>query len=301
MKATIICNPRAGKRGVDGDIDGAVSILEGAGWSVSLERSDGPGDATRLAREAAEARLDAVLVAGGDGTLNEAIQGLVGTETALGYLPYGTVNIWARELSMPLQPEAAARAVADGRVERIDVGQANDRYFLLMAGIGFDAEVVRRAQGVEHHKQRFGVLPYVAVGLSAAPLYRARDLELRYDGIIRRVEALLLVVGNTRLYGGRFHFTPQAVANDGWLDLCIVKGRGPLSLLRQGLPLLLTGSIARSDVELRRVRELVVQSDTPLSLQTDGELVGSTPVHFAIAPAALRAIVPRDSAPQLIV
>ena len=301
MRVALITNPGAGRQDMQETLDSPLSVLQQAGWSVDVWPSEGPGNVALLARRAANEGYDVALVAGGDGTVNEAVQGLVGSETALGYLPYGTVNVWARELGGPLDLVGAARALVAGEIKAVDLGLANERYFLLMAGLGFDGAVVERARSLESHKRRLGVLPHVAAGLMTIPLYRGADLELRYDGIIRRVEALLLVVGNTRLYGGRFHFTPQAVANDGWLDLCIVKGRGPLSLLRQGLPLLLTGSIARSDVELRRVRELVVQSDTPLSLQTDGELVGSTPVHFAIAPAALRAIVPRDSAPQLIV
>ena len=300
MRATVICNPRAGKREADGDLEGAVNVLERAGWSVSVQRSEGPGDATRLAREAAEAGLDAVMVAGGDGTLNEAVQALAGTQTALGYLPYGTVNIWARELNMPLDPEEAARSAVNGRVEQVDLGMANDRYFLLMAGIGFDAEVVRRARSVEQHKQRFGVLPYVAVGLSTVPLYRAGDVELRYDGLIRRVQALMLVVGNTRLYAGKVQLTPNAVANDGWLDLCIVKGKGPIAMVRQSVPVFLSGSIARSDVELIRVQELTVTADKPLPAQVDGELAGVTPVQFSVAPRALRVIIPQGFSSNLI-
>jgi YegS/Rv2252/BmrU family lipid kinase len=300
VKAAIICNPRAGRRGADGNLDGAIGVLERAGWSVSLHRSAFPGDASRLAREAAAARTDVVLVAGGDGTLNEAVQGLAGTQTALAYLPYGTVNIWARELNIPMDPAAAAQATVDGRVEEIDLGRANDRYFLLMAGVGFDAEVVRRAQGVEQYKQRFGVLPYVAVGLSAVPVYRARDIELRYDGIIRRVQALMLVVGNTRLYAGRFRLTPNAVANDGWLDLCIVKGKGPIAMMRQSFPVLLSGSIARSDVELLRVQHLTVSADQPQPIQVDGELAGTTPVTFSVAPRVLRVVTPRGFSSSLI-
>src|SRR2546429_417544 len=109
VKAMVICNPRAGKREADSDLEGAVNVLERAGWSIPVQKSTAPGDASHLAREAAAAGLDAVMVAGGDGTLNEAVQGLAGTDTALGYLPYGTVNIWARELNMPLDPEEAAR------------------------------------------------------------------------------------------------------------------------------------------------------------------------------------------------
>jgi diacylglycerol kinase family enzyme len=110
----------------------------------------------------------------------------------------------------------------------------------------------------------------------------------------------MLVVGNTRLYGGRFRFTPQAVATDGWLDLCIVKGHGPFALARQSLPLLVTGSTAYSDVETLRVRDLIVRGDQPAPLQLDGELMGSTPVHFRVAPRALRVIVPAEFKSELI-
>src|SRR5205823_10411881 len=125
-------------------------------------------------------------------------------------------------------------------------------------------EVVQRAKHLERHKRRLGVLPYVAAGISTSVLYRGSDIELRYDGLIRKVQALMLVIGNTRLYGGWFRLTPQAVANDGWLDVCIVKGRGPLAMVRQSLPVLLSGSIKHSDVELIRVKDLTVQTDQPV-------------------------------------
>jgi diacylglycerol kinase (ATP) len=262
--------------------------------------TSGRGDATRLAREAVADGVDAVLAAGGDGTINEVIQSLAGGETALGYLPSGTVNIWARELGIPLTPDGAAQAIVSGRTTTVDLGRVNERYFLLMAGLGFDAEVVKRAHRLERFKPRFGVLPYVAAGLTAAALYRGIDVELRYDGNIRRLQALMVVIGNTRLYGGRYHFTPRAVANDGWLDLCIVKGRGQLQFARQSLPLLLSGSIHYSDVECMRVRELAVRSDPPVPYQLDGELCGHTPLQVSVAPKALRVIVPNDFSSDLI-
>jgi diacylglycerol kinase family enzyme len=177
---------------------------------------------------------------------------------------------------------------------------AGERYFLLMAGIGFDGEVVRRAQSLERHKQRLGILPYVVSTLATAPLYRGADVELRYDGIIRRVQALMLVVGNTRLYGGYFRLTPNAVANDGWLDLCVIKGKGFLSLARQSLPILVSRSISYSDIELLRIKDLTVQGDEPLPLQVDGELIGTTPVRIQIAPKALNAIIPSQCTSDLI-
>ncbi|PZS07960.1 MAG: diacylglycerol kinase, partial [Chloroflexi bacterium] len=288
MNALIICNPRAGRQEGTERVRQAIRVLESAGWSVTVEQSNGPGDATRLARFAVTGKLDAVLVAGGDGTLNEAVQGIAGSDTALGTLPYGTVNVWARELAMPLNPVEAAHAIVDGRIERIDLGLTNGRYFMLMTGIGLDGEIVRRAQALKHHKRRFGILPYVAAVLLTVPRYRGADLELRYDGLIRRVHAVMVIIGNTRLYGGRFYLTPSAVATDGRLDVCMVKGRGPLAFGRHALPLILAGRLAQGDVEVLRVRQLEVTADSPLAVQADGELIGTTPTTIEIQPRALR-------------
>lgn len=300
MRAAIVYNPNAGRHHGDGALEPALRVFQDAGWTVTVHLTTGPGDATVFARRAAAMGMDAVLVAGGDGTVNEAVQGLATSQTAFGYLPYGTVNVWARELNIPRDVEEAARCLLGGRVEAVDLGLAGDRYFLLMAGVGFDGYVLKRARALEHHKHRFGVLPYVASGLSSVPMYRGADFELRYDGIIRRVHALMLVLGNTRLYGGRFRFTPNAIANDGWLDLSIIKGRGPLSMARHSVPLLLSGTVARSDVEFLRVQTLQVSAGEPLPLQVDGELIGSTPVHFRVAPGALQAIIPEGFASNLI-
>ncbi len=300
MKATVISNPTAGKMASRDHLREALLVLERHGWEVDVQRSRGPGDATRIAREAVDANRDIVIVAGGDGTINEAVQALAGSPTALGFLPYGTVNVWAREIGLPLTPREAAVSLVSGRMETLDLGLANDRYFLLMAGIGFDSEVVRRSRKVERFKSRFGILPYAAVSLATAAFYRGVDVELRYDGVIRRVQALMLVLGNTRLYGGRYRFTPEAVATDGRLDLCIVKGRGPLAMARQSLPILIGGTTTFSDVEVIRVRELIVGGDGHAPLQLDGELIGHTPAHFRVAPRALRVIVPSEFNSELI-
>jgi diacylglycerol kinase (ATP) len=300
MNTTIICNPSAGKRNGHNGLKAAINVFEQAGWNVELAETSGPGDATRLARKAAGQGHDSVLVAGGDGTMNEVVQALAGTETALGYVPFGTVNVWAREIHLPLAPEKAARVLVEGRIESVDLGVANDRRFLLMASLGFDSEVIRRARSLESLKPRFGILPYVATGLATVPTYRGSDLELRYDGVIRKIQALMIVIGNTRLYGGRYRLTPDAVLNDGWLDLCIVKGRGPLALARRSLPMLLSGSIRHSDVELLRVKQLQIQSGDPMLLQVDGELSGATPATFRVEPRSLKVIIPSGFVSELI-
>jgi diacylglycerol kinase (ATP) len=300
LKARIICNPFAGKYTGGKSLQAAVNVLQSAGWEISVHYTRAAGDATRIASEAVQAGEDAVLVNGGDGTINEAVQALAHSETALGYLPNGTVNLWAREVGIPLSTEQAAQSIVEGRIEQLDLGMAGDRYFLLMVGIGFDAEVVRRAQRVERHKRRLGTIPYIAAGLATAPLYQGGDFELRYDGIIRKVQALMLVFGNTRLYGGKFKMTPRAVLNDGWLDLCIIKGGNFVHLVRQTVPFLLTRSTDHSDVEMLRVKDVTVIANEPLPLHMDGELAGMTPIRLTVAPASLKAIIPKDFKSSLL-
>ncbi len=300
MNATLILNPGAGRAAGPDHLTGALHVLESHGWQVDVQRSRSPGDVTAIARDAVRKRANAVVVAGGDGTINAAVQALAGTDTALGYLPYGTVNVWAREVGIPLTARAAARSLVTGTTVTLDLGRADDRFFLLMAGIGFDAAVLQRSVAVERYKRRLGVIPYAAMGFATAASYRGIDVELRFDGLIRRVQAIMVVVGNTRLYGGRFRFTPDAVANDGQLDVCIVKGHGFMSLVRQTVPLVIEGSVAHCDVEFLRVRELTVQGDGRVPVQLDGELAGSTPTRFTVAGKTLRAIVPSDFSTELL-
>src|SRR5204862_2762992 len=137
-------------------INETMRFLRDYGWNVELRLTQGAGDARRLAREAVEQHIDVVIAAGGDGTINEVIQELAGSETALGVLPFGTVNVWARETNIPLDNTSACAVLLHGETRRIDLGKVNDRYFLLMVGIGLDAVI---AQAVEKKPiKRLGVL-----------------------------------------------------------------------------------------------------------------------------------------------
>jgi Sphingosine kinase and enzymes related to eukaryotic diacylglycerol kinase len=145
---TMITNSSSVPRDVWRELKRVRRELAARGWSVEIETTRRAGEATTLAREAARAGLGAVWAAGGDGTVNEAVNGLVGTETVLGVLPVGTGNVWARQLHLPVYTlthpfrlREAAVAQTEGRIRRVDVGRLNDRYFLLWTGIGFDAQI----------------------------------------------------------------------------------------------------------------------------------------------------------------
>ncbi len=288
LRATIVFNPTAGRH--HGDVATVKGFLEGHGWTARVERTARQGDGTRLARAAAARGDDVVVVAGGDGTINEAVQGLAGTTTALGVLPLGTTNVWAREVELPTDPLAAAAALVDGDRRAIDLGRAGDRYFLLMAGLGFDGAVTGAVN--LRLKRALGKGAYALTAAAQAMRYEGPEVILEMDDETVRCRLLQAVVGNTRLYGGNFSITASAVADDGLLDVVVFEGRRPWDAAPHALPMLLGRCPTPASPNYYRTRRLRVTGATELSAQVDGDHLG-TALDIAVAPAALRVVVPR--------
>jgi diacylglycerol kinase (ATP) len=299
ISAVIIANPVSGSfPRHHHNYNDTLAYLEACGWQVELWLTNGPGDARTLARRAVERNVGRVIVAGGDGTINEVIQELAGSETALGVLPMGTVNVWAREVGIPLADAKAREILVHGQTRRIDLGRVNGRYFLLMVGIGVDGEV---AQAVERKPlKRLGVLGYALAALWFGTGYLGFPLTLRVDRAEPvRTRALQVIVGNTQLYAGAFKFTWQARCDDGLLDLCVVHKRGPLGRLLVLLDFVLKREKRRLWVRYNTFREATIETRDPVAIQIDGEPAGSTPAHVTIVPGALKVIVPQ-AVPQEI-
>jgi YegS/Rv2252/BmrU family lipid kinase len=306
-RAIVIQNPTAGQGNWQEQIRAALQTFQRAGWEVTLRETTGQGDATRLAKEAVEEGRDIVVVAGGDGTVNEALQGLAEqTHTALAVLPGGTVNVWATELgSGDAEADIAARIVA-GRRRRIDIGRVNDRYFMMMASTGFDAEtsaLVADSPELKKVKRRVGPLAYALAAVQTLRTFRGRRLRLEIDGQAVQRRALMVIVGNTRLYGGIAQITYQAHADDGSLDLCVLTGQGPLDLARRLVAVILRRQRQDDNIDYQKVRRVTINTvDTtrPLRVQADGEDVGETPVTLEVIPAALEVIVFPDAPPGFL-
>jgi YegS/Rv2252/BmrU family lipid kinase len=295
--ACLILNPQAGLRARAGTVERVLAVGAALGWQIDVMETSARGDATRLAAEAARTGRQIVLVGGGDGTLNEVIQGLAGTGTAVGALPLGTMNVWVRELGLPLDPADTLRELLRGQVRRIDLGRANGRYFLLMAGLGFDAEAMNAVQG--QAKRRLGPVAILVAGAMAGLRSSGSRLRLRADGQVIETDALLMTVGNTRLWAGAVRITHHATAADGLLDVCIFPGRSLLTRLRHVLLVLLGRHDADPEVTYLQVRELLVAARPRLPLQIDGEPIGTTPARIEIAPGALHVLVGAGTAPAL--
>jgi YegS/Rv2252/BmrU family lipid kinase len=304
----MIFNPAAGWRDWREDLLKVVGYLSQQGWSVTWRETWGPGDATTFAREAVAKGYDVALAAGGDGTISEAVNGLAGTEVALGVLPIGTGNVWAREVGLPLWGiirrdflEEATSALVEARRCQVDVGRAGQQHFLLWAGVGLDAKVTEVIEPRTRVQKRWGALAY-AVAVAAV----TRDFEgtlatITIDGQVLQEQVILVLVSNVRLYGAMLRLMPQAQLDDGLFDVCIFKGHDWTSTLGHATAFLTGQYLNGPNVAYYRGRRVVVETAIPLPVQLDGDPTAVTPIELEIMPRALTMIVPRDIPEDLFV
>jgi YegS/Rv2252/BmrU family lipid kinase len=258
------------------------------------------GDARRLAAEAVKEGHDTVVAAGGDGTLNEVLNGLGDVpggfeRTRLGIIPLGTVNVFARELGIPPKPSTAWEIIRSGRETQVDLpwveqtggGRVTRHYFTQLAGAGLDARAIELVSWKT--KKKVGPLAYVMAGLRA--LCEA-PAELRVRAQDMWSSCALVLIGNGRLYGGSFRVFPEADLRDAALEVCVFPKVHWWILLRCGLPLLLSGRVPSAVVRRFRGSDVVVQGVGRVPIEVDGELVGHLPARFGLNPLGLRVLVP---------
>ncbi len=301
-KVCLIYNPTAGPRDVEFEIEQVQDYLRRHGCQVDLRMTHFAGEGIELARRAAVDRYDAVWVAGGDGTLNEAVNGLVGTRTALGALPIGTGNVWAKELGLPVytltNPHrllAAAQLMYEAAVRTVDVGRAGDRYFMLWAGIGFDAQVATEIETRDRPTKRLGILPYIVAALQVSRDFHGEPTTVWADGKKIRGRTLLVVVSNTQLYGGVLRIAPAAQLDDGYLDVCVFKGFGTQDILAHVLGVFSGRHLRDPKVKFLRARRVQIDARRPWPVQVDGDHIGHTPMTFQVIPSALKVLIPKTA------
>jgi diacylglycerol kinase (ATP) len=292
-KALFIVNRHS--RSGEGDLSAALEALTAHGIAIverPCERSDEVGDIVRRER----ANVDLVILGGGDGTMNAAVDALIECRLPFGILPTGTANDLARTLAIPTDLAAAAAVIGEGRRHAIDLGKVNGKHFFNAASIGLSAEVTR------HHtperKRRYWVFAYL---LSLRDAYlRTRPFRawLNCDGRRLRLRAIQITVGNGRHYGGGMTVAEDAAIDDGWLDVYCLKP-GSLWRLLTLFPALRFGRLRRREtVQAMRGRAIEVITRRPMPVNTDGELTVRTPAAFEVVPAALEVFVPASFQPM---
>lgn len=237
--------------------------------------------------------VDMVIMAGGDGTMNAAVDCLHARGLPLGVLPLGTANDLARTLGIPADPEAACRAIAQGRLHRIDLGRVNGKLFFNAASVGVAARLSHRLD--RDLKARWGVLSYPLRVRELIGDSEAFEAEIRGDdGDVTRVRSIQIAVGNGRCYGGGMRVAEDSAIDDGRLDLYSLE---PQSLWRLvlSLPSLRAGRHDQLEGSLTlQGRRFTVTTDAPMDVATDGEVTTCTPAVFEILPAALPVLIPAD-------
>lgn len=300
MNSRIIYNPSAGTKTVREDLNRAAAVLMARGWSVEILETARTGDATRLARAAATEKFNAVIAVGGDGTVNEVANGLVDSETALGVLPLGTANVWAKEMGLPLGDlRTAARRLADADIRLIDVGQVRNeniapRVFVLWSGIGLDALVTRDVEPQRAMKRRFGAFFFGWVGVRDAWSYRGKHATMLFDGKRTRKRVIMALACNAQLYAGIARIAPDAKIDDGLLDVVVLKGTGVWATAWHLVRVIFGAHVRDPQTEIHRVAAFTITGRN-LPLHVDAEPIGYAPIEICVRPRALRVLVPKTA------
>lgn len=247
------------------------------------------GEARSLAKSAASDGYKRIVAAGGDGTINEVVNGLAGTDAALGLLPIGTMNVFAAELGLPANNLRKCWEIIErGEVRRIDLATANDHRFVQLGGVGFDAQVV--AATSFDFKKNLGPLSYVISMLQVAAKKSPRLFIEAADGLAREGSAVL--IGNGRYYGGPFAIFKKAKINDGLLDVLIFKSMSHLDLVRYLQAIIFGTHTKLADVEYFQTRKVRIRSEEEVPVEVDGDVVCHAPVTFRVSPGKLKVLAP---------
>jgi diacylglycerol kinase (ATP) len=290
-QAMLIVNPSSGKEKGQEYCEHALETMTTMGYNTELRITEGEGDAMDFAREACERKFDFVAVMGGDGTINEAINGIAEQDhrPQVGLIPLGTVNDFARALNIPLKPEEAIDIFRHKHVQRTDVGKINDRYFINIVAVGALAEA-SFSTPVEQ-KSRLGPLAYIIEGMKKMKEKQPFELKVHsahdWEG-----DALLMLVALTNSVGGMETIAPEAKVNDGKLHVFIIKDVAlPHFLLL--LPKILSGELAESEhVHYMKVTNLEASSSYKMIANVDGDEGDKLPISIENLKQHLDILVP---------
>jgi YegS/Rv2252/BmrU family lipid kinase len=291
QRALLLINPGA-RRGRK-EAGAAQECLAALGMDLTAARlEDGVSVGNQI--QDLQGTIDRVIVAGGDGTLNAVLQGLVGTGLPLGVLPLGTANNLARTLGIPQSLQEACELAVHGVRRPIDLGWANGRYFFTTASMGLSVQIT---EALSHEtKQRWGALAYAVAAMRALARSHPFHAEITWQGGSRHSRTVQIVVGNGRYYGSALPVTEDAAIDDARLDLYSLEVRHWWELIAL-IPALRRGrQREKRSVEALRAREFEIRTRVPLDINVDGEICTRTPARFRVVPRALDVFAPSGGA-----
>jgi YegS/Rv2252/BmrU family lipid kinase len=291
VSTTIIINPIAGgvsPRAARARQQLARAIVDPGGAPVDVLLTEGVGHARELAKAAVQRGARLVLAWGGDGTINEVASALAFDQAALGIIPAGSGNGLARELGVHWRPDRAIADAMKAEPRKMDLGEIDGHLFANMAGVGFDAHIASQFATAS----RRGFVGYAGITARALRTYRPQHYTVTIAGVETGHHAVLVTIANSAQFGNNARIAPGARVDDGELDLVVVEERSRLATMWQ-MPRLFNGTVARvRGCTIRRIREVTIESDQPMTYHVDGEPVnGGTILRARIHPGALRIAV----------
>ena len=299
--AVIIYNPMAGRYSVKPFIKSAVKELESAGWQVDAEETKSGPHTIELAKQASAEKKDAAFAVGGDGTIGNVVNGLIGTETALGVLPSGTANVWSIELGLrpftwarPWVLRKNASILANAPQHYVDAGTCNQYSFMMWAGIGLDALAIHSIEPRIRLEKFFAMPEYAAKTIWQAAQWSGDKLRLWADDVEIEGNYIVAVSTNIRHYlGGHSKLSPDAYLDDGLLDIWLFSGNNLGDALRHAYNMWRGLHITSNDVRRITFNSLRIEGEAPFWMQTDGEPRGSAQkVEINVRSRALKMLMP---------
>ncbi|WP_170006364.1 diacylglycerol kinase [Bacillus fonticola] len=279
-RARIIYNPTSGREAFRKHLPEVLQRLEMAGYETSCHATTGEGDAIKAAETAVEREYDVVVAAGGDGTINEVVNGLAEKpyRPKLGVIPMGTTNDFARALHIPRSIDQAVDIIVKGDTLPVDIGRSNDKYFMNIAGGGRLTELTYEVPS--KLKTMLGQLAYYIKGMEMLPSIKATEVEIEYDGKMFAGEIMLFLIANTNSVGGFERLAPDASINDGMFTMLILKKTNLAEFIRIASLALRGEHIGEKHVIYTKANRIKVHSQQKMQLNLDGEYGGLVPVEF---------------------
>jgi diacylglycerol kinase (ATP) len=285
----LVFNPTSGSRAkTTAAIQNVIAQFRARGIEMIPSPTLPGGSVILQVREMVMKSPDLLVAWGGDGTINEVVNGMFGSDIPLGILPGGTANLMVRELNIPQDVSAAVEVIGDGTIRRISVGMANERYFVLMVGIGFDSAVIQNVNSTM--KRMMGKLAFGISAFQTAVNYTFPQFQVQFDG--QQSDCVFAVICNARHYAAYFVLTPDADISDEYLYLCLFKDPGLASLFYYAFHALRRTHLQLPSVQVIRAKDVMIFGDDTVAVQADGELVGFLPLKFTIHPRAMQIFCP---------
>lgn len=276
-RARIIYNPSAGREQFRRELPYVLEQLEKAGYETSAHATTGEGDASKAAKLAADRGHDLVVIAGGDGTINEVITGIAEAENkpTIGIIPAGTTNDFARALLIPKDIKEAVNIILQQKEQALDIGRVNGKYFVNIAGGGDLTELTYDVP--TKMKAAIGQLAYYIKGIEMLPSIRPSDVTIEYDDQVFSGEIMLFLVANTNSVGGFEKLAPDALLDDGYFDLLILKKTNLAEFLRVATAGLRGNHLDNDNIIYAQARRIKVTPKEKMLLNIDGEYGGELP------------------------